>query len=281
MTCLLSFDIEDWFHAHNMRPVVSRADWDSCESRVVANTQKILSLLDKHNVTATFFVLGWIAERHPVLVKKIAQEGHEIASHGYDHRLLYSQSREEIRIDIKRSVEILKSIVDVPTLGYRAPSFSITEEATEVLAELGFRYDSSLFSVDMHDRYGQLRTEKIDNSQTFLALENGLTEGRLPQIDIPFSTYSLPWAGGGYFRFIPYPLYRRGVEYVARKRPFIFYLHPWDLDPEQPRQRDLPWSYRFRHYTNLDKTARRLDRLLEDFDWKPIRSDLPGPEGEC
>ncbi len=277
MTCLLSFDIEDWFHAHNLRPAVSRSEWESCESRVVENTRRILDLLEKHDATATFFVLGWVAERHPHLVEEIAEGGHEIASHGCNHELLYEQSREDVREDLRRSVEILQSIVDTPVLGYRAPSFSITDEAVEVLDELGFQYDSSSFAFSAHDRYGKLDTADPRSSGTFMRLANGLLEARLPQVDIPMMGRAIPWAGGGYFRFIPYPIYHRGVRRVAETRPFIFYLHPWDLDPDQPRFASLPWSYRLRHYTNLDKTAARLDRLLADFEWQPIRDALPSP----
>lgn len=275
MTCLLSFDIEDWFHAHNLRPAVARSEWDTCEERVVENTRQILALLEKHDTTATFFVLGWVAERQPRLVEEIAAAGHEVASHGYNHKLLYRQFQDEVRADLKRSVDVLRSIVDVPVLGYRAPSFSITDEAVDLLVDLGFRYDSSSFAVAAHDRYGKLNTAEGDRSQTFLTLENGLIEARLPQVEIPVVGRTIPWAGGGYFRVIPYSIYRHGVRRVARRRPFIFYLHPWDLDPDQPRHESLPWSYRLRHYTNLDKTADRLDRLLADFDWQPIREALP------
>jgi polysaccharide deacetylase family protein (PEP-CTERM system associated) len=280
MTCLLSFDVEDWFHAHNLRPAVSRAEWERCESRVVENTQKILSLLDKHDTKATFFILGWVAERHPELVEEIAQGEHEIASHGYNHRLLYRQSQEEIRADLERSVELLRSIVDVPVRGYRAPSFSITDEAIDVLKGLGFRYDSSSFAFAAHDRYGQLESTESEASGTFVTLSNGLLEARLPQVKVPVLGATIPWAGGGYFRFIPYSMYRRGVRRVACERPFIFYLHPWDLDPDQPRHRTLPWTYQIRHYTNLEKTRARLDRLLAEFEWQPIRTSLPENDSE-
>jgi polysaccharide deacetylase family protein (PEP-CTERM system associated) len=160
-------------------------------------------------------------------------------------------------------------------LGYRAPSFSITDEAIEVLEELGFHYDSSSFAFSAHDRYGRLDAADTESSGTFVRLSNGLLEARLPQVDFPVVRGAIPWAGGGYFRFIPYSIYQWGVRQVAEKRPFIFYLHPWDLDPDQPRFTSLPWSYRLRHYTNLDKTAARLDRLLADFDWQPIRTALP------
>jgi polysaccharide deacetylase family protein (PEP-CTERM system associated) len=277
MTCLLSFDVEDWFHAHNLRPAVDREDWDECEARVVPNTRRILSLLDKHGVKATFFVLAWVAERHPSLIQKIDDQGHEIASHGYNHRLLYQQTPREIRDDLERSIEVLGSIVDQPVQGYRAPSFSITDGAVDILADLGFQYDSSSFAVQAHDRYGKLTHTTADELATFTRLGNTLTEARLPQLRLPVG--QVPWAGGGYFRVMPYSLYRMGVRRIAEKRPFIFYLHPWDLDADQPR-RDIPLSYRLRHYTNLDKTASKLDRLLGDFDWQPIGEYLAEVDGE-
>ncbi len=192
MTCLLSFDIEDWFHAHNLRPAVSRAEWESCEARVVENTHRILNLLEKHDATAMFFVLGWIAERHPHLVEKIGEEGHEIASHRCNHELLYKHSRENIRTDLHQSVEILGSIVETPVLGYRGPSFSITDEAVEVLDELRFRYDSSSFAFKAHDRYGKLDTADTHMSGIFARLANGLLEARLPQVDIPMTGSAIP-----------------------------------------------------------------------------------------
>ena len=262
---LLSFDVEDWFHAHNLKSAVSRDEWDDCEFRVEQNTLRILDLLDDHDTTATFFVLGWVADRVPDVVRAIDERGHEIASHGYNHRLLYEQSREEMRADLERSLDVLGELTDQRIRGYRAPSFSITDEAVDALADLGFAYDSSSFPVSGHDRYGSLSAR---SSETFAELDGGLVEAQLPKLGT--GRFGVPWAGGGYFRFVPYPVYRRGVERIARSRDFIFYLHPWELDPEQPRFSELPLSYRVRHYTNLDETAGRLDRLLADFDWGPI-----------
>lgn len=266
---LLSFDIEDWFHAHNLRQVVSRDEWDECEFRVARNTRTILDLLDDHDAKATFFVLGWVAERAPDLVREIDERGHEIASHGYNHELLYEQSPDEVRADLERSLDVLEGLTDQPIRGYRAPSFSITDAAMDVLADLGFEYDSSSFPVSNHDRYGSLSAR---SNETFAELDGGLVEAQLPRLE-GLGT-GVPWAGGGYFRFIPYPVYRRGIEHIASERDFIFYLHPWELDPDQPRFSELPLSYRVRHYTNLEKTAGRLDRLLSDFEWKPIRAGL-------
>lgn len=270
MSYLLSFDVEDWFHAHNLRPAIGRGEWRDCEHRVVANTRVILDLLEAHDTKATFFVLGWVAEQHPELVRAIDDRGHEVASHGYNHELLYEQTEREVREDIERSLEILSDMTHERIRGYRAPSFSITDWATDILRELQFEYDSSLFSVDRHDRYGGLSAE---SSGTFMQLPNRLIEASLPQVEI--STLLIPWAGGGYFRVVPYPIFRRGIKRIAADRPFIFYLHPWDLDPDQPKLDGIPATYRLRHYTNLDKTKDRLDRLLGDFEWKPIKAGIP------
>jgi polysaccharide deacetylase family protein (PEP-CTERM system associated) len=263
--CLLSFDIEDWFHAHNLKPKTEREDWDRYELRVDQNTQKILDLLDEFDVRATFFVLGWVANRLPELVEEIDSRGHEVASHGYNHQLLYEQSTAEIRRDLRQSIDVLEPLVENSIRGYRAPSFSITDEALEILADLGFGYDSSSFPVQSHDRYGSVINS---SSKTFVELNCDIVEAQLPRLEALGKGF--PWAGGGYFRFIPYPVFRRGVEQITQERDYIFYLHPWELDPEQPRFNDLPFSSRLRHYTNLSKTRYRLRQLLADFDWQPI-----------
>lgn len=262
----LSFDIEDWFHSHNLWPALERSKWDEYELRVVQSTKRILDLLDKHDTKATFFVLGHVAERAPELVKQIDQRGHELASHGYNHELLYDQSQEAVRADIEKSLGLLEDLTTQPIRGYRAPSFSITDWAIDILQDLGFEYDSSSFPAVVHDRYGSV---SVNGSSTFTQAFNGLSEVQLPLYE-RFGM-KIPWAGGGYFRFTPYRIYRRGVERIANSRDFVFYLHPWELDPDQPRCTDIPLSYRLRHYTNLKRTEQRLDRLLSDFDWQPIK----------
>lgn len=263
----ISFDIEDWFHAHNLG--VDREDWEKCERRVEQNTRRLLDLLDDHDTLATFFVLGWVAERAPDLVREIDNRGHEVESHGYGHALLHNQSRKQIRADIQRSREVLEPLVEQPIRGYRAPSYSITSEAIDVLAELGFRYDSSLLQTSYHDRYGNFSAPAAPGC---VELNNGLTEVKLPTLEIGRGV--IPWAGGGYFRFIPYPLFRRGVARIGQSQPFVFYLHPWEVDPNQPRIREIGYGKRIRHYWNIDKTMERLDLLLSDFDWRPI-GELP------
>lgn len=262
---LLSFDVEDWFHSLNLQPALDRSKWNDYELRVVQNTHRILDLLAKHDTKATFFILGHVADRAPELVQEIDERGHEVASHGYNHELLYDQSVDEVRNDLRRSKELLDSVIAGSVTGYRAPSFSITESALETLSELGFEYDSSHFPVKFHDRYGDIN---VTSAETVTSTDVGLTEVQLPSLD--FLRIQIPWAGGGYFRVIPYWIYRRGIEQISTHRDFVFYLHPWELDSEQPRFDEIPYNYRLRHYTNLEKTEARLDRLLTDFDWEPI-----------
>jgi polysaccharide deacetylase family protein (PEP-CTERM system associated) len=262
----LSFDIEDWFQVENLKEVISCGDWECCELRVVQNTRKILRLLDQCQTRATFFILGWVAEKCPTLIKEISAEGHEIASHGYGHELVYKLTPEEFYLDIERSKKILESITDKPLLGYRAPSFSITPKskwAIDVLKDLGFIYDSSIFPTSFHNRYGF-------NGISCLPFRfgNGLLE-------IPLSTYrfggaNFPLAGGGYFRLFPYVYFRHFFQRLNKQgKPIVFYLHPWELDPEQPRM-NIRLNYRFRHYVNLEKTEDKLKKFLGEFRFIPL-----------
>lgn len=267
---LLSFDIEDWFHAANLRPAISPDEWEDCELRVERNTRCLLDLLEKADVVATFFVLGWVAERVPDLVREIDRRGHEVASHGYRHELVTGQSESEFRTDVRASQDIIDPLIDGSITGYRAPSFSITEWAVDVLDELGFRYDSSLVPGSFNARYGSLRQQATREP---FRTDCGLHEIPLPTLDVGLT--EIPWGGGGYFRVLPYEIYRRGVRRIAEETgTFVFYLHPWELDPAQPKIDEIPRSYRFRHYTNLDRTKPRLRRLLESFDWEPIGRTL-------
>ena len=265
----LSIDVEDWFHSHNLWPALDREKWDEYELRVVENTRRILDLLDEYDTKATFFVLGHVAQRAPELAGEIEDRGHEVASHGYNHELLYEQSETEVRDDLRRAKQLLESQVDQEVVGYRAPSFSITESAIETLSDLGFEYDSSRFPAPVHDRYGDV---SVQSSETFTRTESGLTEVQLPLFE--WSKVRIPWAGGGYFRFIPYPIFRRGIDRISEHRDFVFYLHPWELDPEQPKVRDVNRFSRLRHYQNLKKTEKRFERLLSAFKWKPISDGL-------
>jgi len=262
----ISFDIEDWFQVENLKEVISCNDWNCCELRVVQNTRKILGLLEGHETRATFFILGWIAEKCPTLIKEIADNGHEIASHGYGHELVYKLNPESFYADLQRSKEILESITTSPVLGYRAPSFSITpksEWAIDVLKDLGFAYDSSIFPTSFHNRYGFNGISSLPFQFT-----NGLLE-------IPLATYrfcgaNFPLAGGGYFRLFPYGYFQYFFQRLNKQgKPIVFYLHPWELDPGQPKMK-VRFNYRLRHYINLEKTEKRLEKLLNEFWFVPL-----------
>ncbi len=264
MRFLLGIDVEDWFHVENLKGSVSRDSWSTRERRVEQNIDWLLQALERSDTQATFFILGWVAEEMPGLVRLIAAGGHEIASHGYSHELVYTMSREAFREDVLRSKRHLEDLTGAPVLGYRAPSFSITDWATDVLADLGLAYDSSLFSSN-HDRYGKLSSAQP--GPTF-ELPNGLLE--IPLSYLPLAGRNVPWAGGGYFRLYPYPLFKAGARLIARRGVYNFYLHPWEIDPGQPRVTGLPRSYRFRHYHNLGATKRRLEDLLASFPFEPV-----------
>jgi polysaccharide deacetylase family protein (PEP-CTERM system associated) len=274
----MSVDVEDYYHVSAFEASVQRSRWSEFESRVVGNTQRLLDLFDEFSVHSTFFVLGWIAERHPDLVREIALRGHEVASHGYEHRLVYAQRPEEFRDDVRRSKAVLEDVISWPVAGYRAPSYSITRRslwALSILAEEGFQYDSSIFPI-WHDRYGipgaSRHTHVID-------LENGDHITEVPPSTVRIAGTNLPAAGGGYLRILPYAWTQWSLSRINRRegRPAVFYLHPWEIDPGQPRlQADA--LGRFRHYRHLSKTEGRLRRLLQTFQFAPIRSlvaDLP------
>ena len=267
----MSIDLEDWFHVENLKSAIPRATWRSQPERVRANTERILELFERTGTVATFFCLGWVAERDPELIRMIARQGHEIAGHGYAHRLVYEQDSEAFRADVVRAKHLLEDIVGSAVIGYRAPSFSITDTALDLLRDAGYRYDSSWFPVGGHDRYGRVdlhrRTvEQIATdrrrcvSAAKLSLDNGLVE--LPITTLSIGRRVLPWGGGGWFRLYPPRLFRLGFRRaVLRAGGGIFYLHPWEIDPDQPRVTGIPRSHAFRHYVNLDRTAWRLERL--------------------
>jgi polysaccharide deacetylase family protein (PEP-CTERM system associated) len=265
----MSIDVEDYFHVSVFDGIVPRSTWDGMESRVVANTERLLDIFDESGARSTFFVLGWVGERHPALVRRIADRGHEIASHGYAHRLIYDQTRAAFREDVRKAKGILQEASGRAVIGYRAPSYSITPRslwALDVLLEEGYRYDSSIFPIQ-HDRYGIPVSGRAPYPITRPA-------GTL--IEVPASTtrvgpFNLPVAGGGYFRILPYWWTRWGMGRVNRleQRPAVFYLHPWEIDPDQPRLQVGRLS-RFRHYRNLEETETRLRALLRDFRFDTI-----------
>jgi polysaccharide deacetylase family protein (PEP-CTERM system associated) len=262
----MSIDVEDYFHVAALSNVIRPEQWDSLPSRVEQNTERLLELFAKHDVRATFFVLGWVAERFPDLIKKLSAHGHEIASHGYSHQLVYNQTPETFRDETYRSKNLLEDITGKPVQGYRAASYSITKEslwALDILSEAGFTWDSSIFPI-RHDRYGIPDSPSAPYS---IETDNGNIIREFPLTTAHVGGLSIPAAGGGYFRQFPYPVFK----YLFRnasgfgQRPQMFYLHPWEIDPDQPRYNDASWFSRFRHYTNLDRCYYRLERLLGDF----------------
>jgi polysaccharide deacetylase family protein (PEP-CTERM system associated) len=274
MLNVMSVDLEDWFCAHNLSRLIPYADWDKCESRVERSTSRLLDLFRAYQVEATFFVLGWVADRFPDLVREIERLGHEIATHGYSHRLLTCMRPEEFRQDLQRSLEVLAKVTSQAVRGFRAPSFSLTRKtlwAVDILKESGIQYDSSVFPVDFHPDYGI-----ADAELSPYQLADGLIE--LPLGVVEVFGRNVPCSGGGYFRIYPYWLTRRLMRLCnQQRRPVIFYLHPWEIDPGQPRIKGLPWLRSFRHYTNLEKTGARLNRLLGDFEFTSVRKLLSTP----
>ncbi|MFA6468666.1 MAG: XrtA system polysaccharide deacetylase [Bacteroidota bacterium] len=266
----LTVDLEDWFCVYNFRGYIVRTDWEKCESRIEQNTDRLLNLFDKHNVKATFFVLGWVAERVPDLIKKIDSAGHEIASHGYSHQLVTEMTRESFAEDLKKSLDILYNIIQKEVIGFRAPSFSITNKtlwALDILEQQGIKYDSSIYPTGYHPDYGIADFPLSPQNVTEKLVEFPMSCSRIGGIKIPCS-------GGGYFRSLPYSV----TKYLFNKinlenRSFVFYIHPWEIDPQQPRIR-LPLAKSFRHYNNLGKTYRRIDMLLSDFSFTTIRKVL-------
>lgn len=269
----LTIDVEDYFQVAALAEAVRQEDWHSMEYRVEANTHRLLSLLGRHNAKATFFTLGWVAEKSPELVRTIQKEGHEVASHGYSHQLIYNQTPDVFREETRRSKAILEDIIGEPVTGYRAASYSITNEsrwALDILAEEGFVWDSSIFPVH-HDRYGMPGTPRWPHT---LTTDKGYQLAEFPLSTLKLPGYTLPIAGGGYFRLFPYWFSRWGLGSINRKgQPFVFYLHPWEVDPEQPRL-DVKWFSRFRHYNNLDVCEERLSKLLGHFSFTTMSNVL-------
>ena len=330
MLNILTVDLEDYFQVYAFSNVIKFDDWGTYECRIERNTDHLLEILDgvktqyikrqhcstsalRTPVRATFFVLGWIAERYPGLVQRIQKEGHEIACHGYAHRRIYTQSREEFRKDVRKSKSLLEDIIGGEVIGYRAPNYSITNKsrwAFEVLVEEGFKYDSSVFPI-RHDFYGMPDAPRFPfavslngNDNFEFSMLNFELRATAPQhgntapplvciapnsklrtqhylLEFPASTVKVfgtnfPISGGGYFRLFPYSLIRRGLKNINQRenKPFLFYLHPWELDVEQPRVKEARLRSRFRHYVNLDKTESKLRRLLSDFQFSTVRQLL-------
>ncbi len=263
----MSIDVEDWFHVENLKGAVPRAEWARCELRVERNTMRILEILEACGARATFFVLGWVAERCPELVRTIAAAGHEVASHGYGHELVYSLRPSEFRDDVLRSKHHLENLTGRPVRGYRAPCFSITDWAIPILQEAGFEYDSSFVPTVAHDRYGRLNG--MDAGSSIVCLREGFYEAAVSCMRM--GRRGIPWGGGGYFRLIPYRLWCWGVRAILRSgSPYVFYLHPWEIDPGQPYVQGLDALSRFRHRVNLCRCEERFAWFAGAFEWMPL-----------
>jgi polysaccharide deacetylase family protein (PEP-CTERM system associated) len=271
MVNAMSVDVEDYFHVSVFDGVIPRSKWDSMESRVCRNTERLLDIFEEFGVRSTFFVLGWVGDRYPALVKTIARRGHEVASHGYAHRLIYDQAPVAFRDDVRAAKRLLEDLSGRPVVGYRAPSYSITPRslwALDILLEEGYEYDSSIFPI-RHDRYGipvsDRRPYRIERTMGTLIEVPGATARVGP--------LNLPVAGGGYFRLLPYWWTKWGISRVNNRegRPAVFYLHPWEIDPEQPRLQANRLG-RLRHYRNLHRTEERLRQLLTDFRFDAVEA---------
>lgn len=260
----LTIDVEDYFQVSAFAPHIARSEWETRECRVEQNVERILALLADAKSRATFFTLGWIAERYPALVRRIADGGHELASHGFGHQRASEQSPEQFLSDIRLAKAILEDIAGAEVRGYRAPSFSIGKSnpwAFDAIASAGYRYSSSIYPI-RHDHYG------VPDAPRFVHESRpGLLE--IPVATVRLSQSNYPAGGGGYFRLLPYAVSRWSIRHINRRdrQPAMFYFHPWELDPDQPRIDGPDARTRFRHYLNLRRMAPRLTRLLRDFRW--------------
>jgi polysaccharide deacetylase family protein (PEP-CTERM system associated) len=270
----MTVDVEDWYQVSAFEGVLDRARWDALESRVEANTRRVMDVLARHDVRGTFFTLGWVAQRHPSLLRELRDRGHEIASHGFEHRLLTSFSKETFRDDLRRAADAIHAACAVRVTGFRAPSFSVglgNLWVHDVLREEGYAFSSSVFPV-RHDRYG---IPDFPRHPVVLAGADGRTIWEVPMTTRRVWGRNLPVAGGGWMRLLPGAVMRRALRTeMARGGPTIVYLHPWELDPGQPKVPEAPWKARVRHRLNLDRTEGRLDRLLAEFRYGTVSEML-------
>jgi polysaccharide deacetylase family protein (PEP-CTERM system associated) len=275
----MTVDVEDYFQVSAFDAVVSRGSWEQRESRVCANTERLLAMFDECGVRATFFVLGWVADRFPALIRRIGELGHELASHGYHHRLVYDLTPAEFREDVRRAKSVLEAMSGRAVAGYRAPSYSVTERslwALDVLIEEGHVYDASIFPIH-HDRYGIPDAPRHAHVRERAA--GAIIEA--PGSTVRCGGVNLPVAGGGYFRLLPYGWTRWGIQRLntVERRPAIFYVHPWEIDPSQPRIAAAGTLQRLRHYRNLGKTEARLRTMMRDFSFSTMDDVLRSWDG--
>jgi len=272
----LTIDVEDYFHVQAFADVISSAHWDEYPVRVERNTFRLLEILGRRNVKATFFILGWVADRCPALVRAIVDSGHEIGSHGYGHRMLTRGSQASFREDLIRAKSTIEDKTASRVTCFRAPSYSITSKtlwALEILAEFGFEYDSSIFPI-RHDYYGIPDAPRFPH---YWSLKSGARLLEFPPSTVRILGINVPIAGGGYLRLLPYKVTAWAIRRLNQKedQPAMVYLHPWEIDPDQPRL-VASWSSRFRQYQNLQTTEKKLTRLLDDFSWAPMSKVLSG-----
>jgi len=262
----MTVDVEDYFHVGAFENDIARAEWDDLPCRVDRNTRKVLELFERNNIKATFFILGWVCKRYPELIKEIHNQGHEIASHSINHDRVSNLTRSEFIKDIKDSKALLEDTIGEAVLGYRAPSFSIGEKniwALECLKEAGYIYSSSVYPIK-HDHYGMPSAPRF----AFQPIENSEFM-EMPVTTFEFLNKKLPCGGGGYFRLLPYSLSKMAMNRVNKvdRESCIFYFHPWEIDPDQPKQKSASLKSKFRHYTNLSVMESKIERLFTDFTW--------------
>ncbi|MBN2299202.1 MAG: DUF3473 domain-containing protein [Deltaproteobacteria bacterium] len=267
----LSIDLEEFFQIHALSDVISEDSWKKYPSSVESNTGKILELLESRNITATFFCLGWIAENHPDLIKRIHCLGHEIACHGYSHQVIYNQDRNTFYQDVSKAKKILEDITGSPVIGYRAPTYSITKKtiwAIDILEDLGFRYDSSIFPI-YHDNYG------IPDAPRLPHIIKGTALVEFPISTLTVGGYNIPISGGGYFRLFPYLITKNALRVIEkRNEPFVFYIHPWELNPQTPRIEGMSLISRFRTYIGITRAFARFSTLIDDFSFTTLSQVL-------
>jgi len=275
---LITIDVEDWFQVENFKRYIPSSTWSQKELRVENNVHRLLDLFDsyhkqrtiddgltKNSLKATFFVLGWIAKRLPHLVREIQARGHEVASHGFHHNLCTDQSNQSLKQDLLDSKKLLEDTINAPVTGFRAPSFSISNDILKVIEACGYLYDSSFNSFAMHGRYGKLLLNSCTKKGISYQVSKDLYEFPVSNVTLG-KNFILPWGGGAYFRIIPFSIFNRGVNNILKKEnAYLFYMHPWEIDPDQPRVDKASFSCKFRHYTNLNRTFLKLTRFIEYF----------------
>jgi len=278
-TILLTVDVEDWFQVENLRPWFPPKTWNLQQTRVEQNTSNLLDLLDSiklsnptnptnptnsTNPKATFFILGWIAERFPGLVREIQNRGHEVASHGYNHLMCNHLDTRDLQQDLVQSKKTIEDIIGAEVRGYRAPNFSISDSALELIRSCGYRYDSSYNDFSKHGRYGTLTAKRENKTDSVISIGDDFNE--IPISNLTMGKQIIPWGGGGYFRFLPPSVFKAGIRRILRKsKTYMFYMHPWEIDPGQPRIQEAKGLAGWRHYLNLNKTQARLSNLIATF----------------